>query len=316
MKKENKSINNLVLFPGTAEKYLVNAKQFAESGRFEEAIECFEQASALMNLEEADLFIYAVCLFEMKELLEAKEVVENILQVGSSNYVESIELYVSILMELRNFKDVVTIIEPLLEENILPFSKRPTFLQLLDLSKRLMEKKQVIPFEIEKFTSWTELQQQQFISDLTKESEEASVPILMEVAGHSDLPELSKSFALMALVELKVSNDVDIIKFGKKITVTPAELDLPIHLETNRQVLEALHRQLAQHPDFLEMAEEIVIRHFLLCYPNPISEEEPATIASRYTNYIESLFISSGVENFEKHTPILDLERFFESRIQ
>ncbi|MCG0041127.1 tetratricopeptide repeat protein, partial [Escherichia coli] len=70
---------------------------------------------------ESDLHLgMAICFLELGELEEAASVCEKMLKEGYGHYFTVLQVYMTILIQLKKYEEVKSTIEAVLEENQLP----------------------------------------------------------------------------------------------------------------------------------------------------------------------------------------------------
>ena len=100
MKNNNETENKVVLFPGMLDRMLDSAVIAAENQQYDEAVEQFEKFYTFSDGDEYSLSIFVHCLYETKNFERAKEVCEDLLALEPDNYLEVMELYLTICMQL------------------------------------------------------------------------------------------------------------------------------------------------------------------------------------------------------------------------
>ena len=117
----------------------LGADSDAENYQYQEANGLFEKAFQLTEGDELSLSVYAYSLYETKNYERAKEIYENLLAIGPNNDFEVMELYLTICMQLRQFKQVEKIIESLLDEEAIPFDQVEKFQRLKNLNAEIAQ---------------------------------------------------------------------------------------------------------------------------------------------------------------------------------
>ena len=138
-KKKSKQQGKVILFPGTVERMFDEARNLAENYHYHEANELFEKALELSDGDEISLSVFAYSLYETKNFGRAKEICEDLFAIGPSMYFELMELYLTICMQLREFKQVEKIIESLFDEDVIPTEQVEKFQRLLKLNAEIAE---------------------------------------------------------------------------------------------------------------------------------------------------------------------------------
>ncbi len=310
---------NVIVFPTTVTRLLTEGMTSLKNEQYEDARDKLYQVLVYEPEHAAALGGYAYSLYELSEFEEALEVVKELLRIGPIHYLETMELYISILMQVREFEEAEKMIEVLIEEDVLPKERLEQFHQLRDLNERIAESnaafnKDVERYAPDRFVPLTPLQQEQRVTELPKQAYAAMHPQLVKLVEHPQVDWIAKSYMLLMLREEKLSGRVNVEKFhyasGFDLELLPDPLKDP-RLLNIRRLLEAV---LEKEPAKLEMAVELVDRHVYLLYPffwNEFREEE---IAEAYRLYLDSLF--GGDAEGRVHPELMNLLEQAEAYIE
>src|SRR5690606_26898128 len=137
-KQKIQKFENVVVFPGTVERLISTAHKYVENYQFDLANQYFQEALQYTEGDEITLSVYAYSLYESKAYETAKEVCEKLLSIGPSMYLEVMELYLTICMQLKQYKEVETIITSLLEEGAIPENQIEKFERLKNLNANIV----------------------------------------------------------------------------------------------------------------------------------------------------------------------------------
>ena len=125
---------NVVVFPGTFEKLVEKGVVAVEQGKFEQAVEAFDQAIIYEPDYPEFLGPYAVALYETKDFERAKEIAAKLLHSGAANYIDAMELYLTISIQLQEYEEVEMTIDTLIDEGIVPDDMLQKFSYLRELN--------------------------------------------------------------------------------------------------------------------------------------------------------------------------------------
>ena len=131
---------NVVVFPGTFEKLVEKGVVSVEQGKFEQAVEAFDQAIIYEPDYPEFLGPYAVALYETKDFERAKEIAAKLLHSGAANYIDAMELYLTISIQLQEYEEVEMTIGALLDEGVVPDDMLQKFSYLRELNARLSDR--------------------------------------------------------------------------------------------------------------------------------------------------------------------------------
>ena len=316
---------NVVLFPGTTERILEQARELAENYQYKEANELFEKAFQLTEGDELSLSVYAYSLYETKNYERAKEICENLLAIGPNNYFEVMELYLTICMQLRQFKQVEKIIESLLDEEAIPFDQVEKFQRLKKLNAEIAQNQEsyldeaIIEEEVEEqfefdashFLQLPLQQQLMQIHALTEKNIRPLVGQLQQIIESETIHPFIQSLLLILLVEQEVSIHLKVQKFGRMEVVNPAEMDLPTKLAQFQEITSIILERLEQDPSTLEFVQFLLAKHAIVLYPYEWLDYDSEDVAISYIDLVKTMFgeikemdyeIVEFLQNIEKMT--------------
>ncbi|TWT08989.1 M48 family metallopeptidase [Planomicrobium sp. CPCC 101079] len=319
--RDLKRKGNVIVFPTTINRLLTDGMNFLKNENYEDARDKLYQVLSYEPENAAALGAYAYSLFELGDYEEALDVCRELLKVGPIHYLETMELYISILMQVREYKEAEQMIEILIEENVLPEERLEQFRQLRDLNERIasnapVEKVSTSLYSLDHFLTLTPFEQERLIMDLPLESYKAMKNYLIQIAEHPNVDMLTKTYILFMLHQEKIRGTVHIQKFHLEASFSIAALPDPLNNKRLNAVKRYLEDALAQDPTRLEMVQELFERHIYLLYPFQWEEYEPREVAEAYLSYLDLLFTGeetfSGDENLTNL--IISAEQWFEWR--
>ena len=165
--------------------------------------------------------------------------------MGTTLYVEVMELYVTVCMQLKEYHQVESLITTLIEENVLPEDQLEKFERIRSLNqevaknlqkedaKRLLEEQE---YELSKFSVLTPNEQSIRLHRLMDTNVRQLKIALKAIIECPTIHPFVQSLALILLVEQEVSIDITVSKFDETITVNPNNLVLPNQLPQYREV--------------------------------------------------------------------------------
>lgn len=315
-----KRMGNVIVFPTTVNRLLAEGMSSLKEEKYEDARDSLYQVLTYEPEHAAALGGYTYCLYELGEFEEALEVCRELLQIGPIHYLETMELYISILMQVREFEEAEKMIEVLIEEKVLPEERLEQFQQLRDLNERIAanasEKVDASLYAIDVFLALHPAEQEQLILDLPTTSYQALKKKLLAIIEHPEADLLTKTYILFMLFQEKIEAEVAIQKFHYKSTFTISELPDPVNNGRIRKVMSIMEEALAKDPTRLGLVKELFERHIYLMYPFMWDDYQEAEVAEGYMDYTEGLF--SGLTSFSEDEKLLELiqqaELWFEMR--
>ncbi|WP_274307607.1 tetratricopeptide repeat protein [Solibacillus daqui] len=299
--ENNKSSRKVILFPGTVERLFNEAKSLAELNRYHDANELFEQALLLEEGDEVSLSVFAYSLYETKSYERAKEICEDILAKGPNMYFEVMELYLTICMQLRQFKQVEKIIQSLLDEDIIPSDEIDKFTRLKKLNAEIAENQEAHllqttidedddDFDAHLFLQLTVQQQLLQIHEMTDINIRPFVEELKIIIETESVHPFIQSLLLILLVEQQVNIPIALAKFNHMDTINPAQLELPTKLPQFQEVMVHITEMLEQDPTMLEAVNHLVAKHAIVLYPFEWSGYNSEDVANSYVNFVKTMF--------------------------
>lgn len=289
MKKREraKRIDNVIFLPGIEQRLVDKGLESLQNKRFQEAIKLLEEARE-HDPDNSDVLMGLVlAYFEAAAYKKAKALASEMLLKGIGDYFQMVDLYLTILIQLHEYEEIVSTIEALLDEKEIPPEKHNHFLTILQFSRRMADNSHPEPNEeepVELVGGQLNLLGMNNINDqllvISSLAEKNIRPYIEEIAeylradnGHPFL----KTMLLTLLKEQEYEKELMIKKFSSTIKVVP--VDLPdIQSQPRLREIEKLleDRVESSDPVLFENIRGMVERILFISYPftqNP----EPAT---------------------------------------
>lgn len=300
-KRAIQKFDNVFVFPGTSEILLRDAQTFAENAQYELAVEKFEAALQLVAGDEHTLSVYAFALYEIRQFDKAKEVCEQLLEIGPAHYFEAMELYLTICMQLKQFEQVNKIIESLLEEDLVPNDRIEKFERLRNLNAEIAENRrlqesevfvedQIDEFSATDFLSLTPHEQLIFVNTLTSINIRPFAKEMKTVLEHQETHVFIKSLLLILLVEQGVQMEIQVAKFGKRAMINPSDYPLPTQLPMFQEIMDYMMNELDKEPSIEELAQHLITKHAIVLYPFQWDPFEVHEVATSYIHLVKMMF--------------------------
>lgn len=311
---------NVIVFPTTVTRLLSEGMTSLKNEQYADARDKLYQVLVYEPDHAAALGGYAYSLYELGEFEEALEVVQELLRIGPIHYLETMELYISILMQLRRYNEAEMTIQALIGEDILPRERLEQFEQLRALNERIVEQTvsniDLTPFKPETFIELPPAEQESLILDLPSSAYATAKTELLAIAGHPEADMLTKTYILFMLHQEEIHAEVEIRKFHYTGIVNTLDLPDPVHNDRLREIRKLFTDKLEKDPSRLDIVLELFDRHVYLIYPFLFEEFRTEEVAQAYVDFVERLFSgdageapSDSLEGF-----IAKAERWFEAR--
>jgi len=291
--------DNIIVFPGAVQTLIREGHMYAENYQYEEAVASFEKAFLYETGDELALSAYAYALYELKSYNKAKEVCEQLLAMGTTLYVEIMELYITVCMQLKEYHQVESLITTLLEEDVLPLEQIEKFQRLKsinqEVARNLQQKEdaqQLIEdqeYELLKFSTLTPDEQSIRLHRLMDTNVRQLKTALKAIIECTTIHPFVQSLALILLVEQEVSIDITVSKFDQTMVTNPIKLVLPNQLPQYSEVKKIIENKLQQDPTTLEMVQYLMAKHAIVTYPFEWHPYEADDIAYSYIDFVQSM---------------------------
>ncbi|MFJ7727137.1 tetratricopeptide repeat protein [Neobacillus sp. NPDC097160] len=294
MKKREqiKRKDNVVYFPGIEKRLTVKGLESLEKKKFNEAITLLEEARELDQDNDDILIGLVLAYFEAGSFKKAKVLANEMLLKGIGDYFQMVDLYLTVLIQLHEYQEIVSTIEVLLEEKEIPPEKHDHFITILQFSRRMAENRQPAEVEVEippevqalNLLSTNNLNEQLLV--VAGLAEKNIRPYLEEIAdylkdetGHPFL----KTMLLTLLKEQEINKELVVDKFFEKKPFIPTELPevrvLPRMIEVKALLEDRLE---SENPGLFENTIGMVERTFFISYPFELEPANPAAWAAAF----------------------------------
>lgn len=296
--------DNVIIFPGTYEKYVRDGERYLSEHQYEKAIEAFDGAIQLEPTSTQFLFLYAVALYEMKDFLRAREFALLALEHGNGEYIVVMELYLTILIQLEAYEEVEISIQALIEEGFIPPEMMSKFIYLRDLNRRLSVRygedelaEVASSMTFEEFKEKDLYAQQQFLTSLKGIDLERSIGLLEEIIASPIMPPSVITFSLMLLKEVQYDELITVEKYGQQMKVKPSVLTLPGQDLLSEAVLHEVEKKLEKDPSKLQFVDSAIRKFVINAFPFQWGEDSAEVIANAYIEYIECLMMGEAISD-------------------
>ncbi|MDM5190177.1 hypothetical protein QUF99_23410 [Bacillus sp. DX4.1] len=257
----DKKENTVVLFPQLSERYIDEGFIALRERKFEEALRCFDILSQYNAGTEQTELASVICLLELKRMEESKERCEKLLDTGTALFGDILETYVTILVQTNDYEGVIETVEAVLQTKEITVEKREKLAQLALFAENMLNDEGSIQIEQDSLFDQEEFlqalhsesfgQQLRTINNLLPRHLETALPVLREFLLDETKHPYLKTSIIYILVENKVEEEIEVEKFGDKITVIPTHLHR--NEEFTNQVLHTLSARIeSENPTMFE----------------------------------------------------------------
>jgi len=285
--------DNVIPFPGVEKRLAEKGLDYLNRKKYNQAIDYLEEARELTPDNEEVLIGLVLAYFEVSAFQKARVLAKEMLLKGVGDYFQLVELYLTILIQLHEYQEIVTVIEALLEEKEIPPSKYQHFSTLLQFSRKMAENGEVeltdtyveekSPQSLNLLALKNINEQMLVISQLTEKNIR---PYITEIedylkaeAGHPFL----KSMLLMLLKEQEIDRDVAVQKFNLEEEVNPARLPEVSQQPRMLEIKSLLETHLeSRNPVLYDNVISLVDRIFFISFPFELQPNESAAWAAAF----------------------------------
>lgn len=287
MKKREllKRKDNVIFFPGFEKRLISKGIENLHNKKFSDAIDLLELAREYDPDNDEILIGLVMAYFEASAFEKAREIAKEILLKGVGDYFQMVDLYLTVLIQLHEYEEIITTIELLLDEKEVPPDKFDHFLTILQFSKKMLQnpapaverkqqKEENNPQKLNLFSLNGVNEQMLLVSNL---AEKNIRPYFQEIAEYLRAKTgnfFLKTILLTLLKEQEIDSPVTVNKFEVRKNVIPVKLPEVRQQPKMLEVKAALENHLeSRNPVLYQNIITLVERIFFISYP---MELEPA----------------------------------------
>lgn len=314
---------NVIVFPTTIDRLMEEGITALQQENFSAARDRLLEVLSYEPGNPAALGAYAYSLYELGDYEAAIEVTDELLKVGPLHYLETMELHISLLMQLRRYEEAEGMIEALISEGVLPEDRIAQFRQLQELNERIQDQAPVqepvmelVDFRLDEFFALPHDEQERAVMELEPEAFRQLQGEMVQVVEHPTVDMLAKTYILFMLHRAQADRMVNVEKFHYIGTFHIQQLPDPLTSERLLTIKSLFEEALLQDPTRLEMITELFDRHTYLLFPFQWDEFDVSEVAEVYLSYLEAVFTGSSPDsaNPDLLQLLLRIETWFELR--
>ncbi len=129
--------DNVILFPGLVAKLVEKGMASLKEKKYYDALTYFKQSTDLEPKHPQARYGLVITNIELRQLEEAKKHCESMLNEGIGDYYDVLQVYVSLLVQLGDYQEVVDLLEVVIAEEKLPPKMAESFFHLLEFSRQM-----------------------------------------------------------------------------------------------------------------------------------------------------------------------------------
>lgn len=295
MKKREraKRKDNIIFLPGLEKRLTDKGLESLHNKRYQEAITLLEEAKG-HDPENSDILIGLVlAYFEAGAYIKAKELANEMLLKGIGEYFHMVDLYLTILIQLHEYQEIVSTIEALFEEKEIPPDRHDHFLTIMQFSKRMADNSQQEQMEEEKeethlkelkLSSLKNLNDQMLaISSLAEKNIRPYIEEIKEYLNSESGHPFLKTMLLTLLKEQEYDKKIVVKKFNEEFSLVPTELP-DIQTQPRMKEIENILEAKLENSDpvLFENMKGMVERIFFISYPFELEPEAAIAWAAAF----------------------------------
>jgi tetratricopeptide (TPR) repeat protein len=276
--KHEKKTGNIIPFPNVQDRLVEKGMSAMKAKQYKDALSFFSEAMNYGVKDPSELYLgMAICHLELGQLEDAKNTCERMLKEGIGDYFTVLQVYMTILIQLKQFSTVKKTIEAVLEENKLPAEKAEQFYRLLEFSRRMIhEEENDIWYDEEMRENSVQAdkiltnksEQLAFIHSLKDRNLSNYIGLLRTILQDPDGQPVIKTMILQLLADHEYSKEIQVVKFGESTSINPTEAIKPDAMPILGKVLNVLDDTLGnENPTLFHAVEELWRRHIYVIYP-------------------------------------------------
>ncbi|HHW37630.1 MAG TPA: tetratricopeptide repeat protein [Bacillales bacterium] len=280
MKKKKQSNNSKIIpFPNLEDRLLNNGMEALKEKKYKDALQFFYQFTAFnQSYPEVQIGI-VVCLLELGLYEDAKEKCERLLQEDIGDYFNVMQIYITILIQLSEYDQVVTLLEALFEEEKVPPEHAGELFHLLEFSRKGSDHLYGPSSQIESSVNIQALghilesgnisEQLQAIQNLRKETTLSEITeLLKNLLGNRNTHPVVQSMVLQLMIEKEIHESVIVQKFDWTMKLDLDEVVEVYEQPFTIQVLNKLEDILIhENPTLFEAVKELWERFLFVLFP-------------------------------------------------
>lgn len=298
-KNEPEKKNNIFFFPNLDKRLLEKGLDAIQQKKYKEAVPLLEEALTINPANSETKIGLVLAYFELGLLQKAKEIAKEMLADGSGEYIEVLDLYIMILVQLHEYQEIVTTIEVLLEDHQIPANRMEHFSKMLEFSRKMVlsdrieveikEERDVQPLHLQSIQDPNE--QMLLIANLSEQNIRSYIEEVKVFLQSQESNPFLKTMLLNILKEQEYNQEISIQKFDRIINVIPSELEDIQNQIQQADIIEILIDKVESNdPVLFENIRMLVDRQSFLLYPFPLENYSVDTWAAAYHSIVTEYF--------------------------
>lgn len=272
--------DRIIMLPALQRSLENQVYEYIEDKKYQEALAI---SNELIDHEVYDININLAklsCLTKLNRLDDARIFIEALLQKEDKHYFTYFEIYIGILYETNQYKEIMELID----ETAIPKESKEKFNELYRIAFQTNEKmklasaKELLADLEEAINAKDNSKQWNIINHLRKLNIKPPDEIIRLLKLEIIHP-VVKTTIFNWLFEVEYQKDIEIIKFNKSLILNPSESEgITAHLFVIKTMF-YLTKIEAENPTLFQMIEEMLIKYIYVNFPILPNESEAENIA-------------------------------------
>lgn len=287
-----KKDDNIIYFPGLEKRLLDKGLEYLHQKNYDEAIPLLESALDLEPKNKDSHIGLLLAYFDAGMVDDAMNLAQEMIQDGIGNDFETMNIYMMLLVQTHQYREVVNVLGELLNEKNIPEEKLSHFQRLFQFSQKMIDNQKEI--EDRTSTKWTKQKLNLFdyqdthaqtvlAADLSMLNIQPYLEEMTEYLQSEKGDPFFKTLLLNVLKEHQHDKLIEIQKLGRKIKVIPKQLHSITEDSQFMKIMEVLGEKLEhEDPILYESIKALVERQFFFIYPVPLDSFDVSTWAAAY----------------------------------
>ncbi|MDT3959308.1 hypothetical protein [Staphylococcus kloosii] len=299
-------MSDIIPFPRSREKLIRDIKVEFNNNHLEKVYELFEEFEQHFELDETLSLLKCATLHELGYYLELREETIILLKQGFNNYDELVLYYVKSLNNLKQYIEVVEVINQIIDE----VQNHQTRMELFPIKEfalsQLEQYNKMAGEQLQQFDALSLREQINTILTLIDNNQYNYKESVAQLINSLSLQPNVISIMLEYLRFAQYETSIQLSKFGYNLDVVPSALEGLEHTELKQyiipNVIQLMEKDATQ---LINEAAHVMNNHAILLYPldiNRIASSEQWI--ETYENYFKSML---GIDKGEAHSEIKNL---------
>lgn len=259
--------DKIIPFPRLKQTLTEKGTFALQNEQYKEALETFNQLLSTDPKHAQSNLGKAICLVELGDMQEAATICEMMLNEAIGDYFEVLQVYVSILIQLEQYQEVVDLLEAVVAEEKLPASLAEFFYQLLTFCRKMVDSKKdtriiLSSEEVQQFNDFLhseKLEKQMLaVEKLTRNLNNEALQVLKTYLKIDKNDPILKSIIIRNLAEEKIDDLIEVHKFSERMFMNPTEVEDPFEHPVTIRVTETLSEVIEnENPTLYELSIQL-----------------------------------------------------------